>query len=178
MSDTPPGGAPPPPPPPPAPTVDSTTRLPDDHPLVTAFERTKADLATARKAQQELDDAGKSELQKAQEALAEKDQALADLPGTVRRQVLGFATAASAAGFIDPEDALVGMPDDVDLSDRDAVKAALEELAVRKPHLVRKAKGPNRPRPAKDETGGDGDDDPPKGKAGAAAALRGLRGGG
>lgn len=124
----------------------------------------------------EADAASKSELQKAQDALAERDARLADLPKTIRGQVLRFASVASQKGFLDPEDALVFLGD-VDLADNDALSAALDELAERKPHLVKaapKQKLPVRPKP------GAGDDesrnvDSLKGKERAAAALRQMR---
>lgn len=124
----------------------------------------------------ELDAATKSELQKAQDAITERDAKLADLPKQVRSQVLRFASAASRKGFLDPEDALVFI--DADLADDKAVDAALDALAERKPHLVRPAektkKLPTRPKPegANDEGAGD---DSPKGKERAAAALRQFR---
>lgn len=145
------------------------TRLPDDHPLVTAYGKLKEKLRAA-------EDADKSELQRAQDALAEKEAALAELPQQVRRQVLRFASTATTKGFLDPEDALAFMDGDVDLDDAKAVDAALDELAQRKPHLVRKAKPASRPKPA---PGGKPDDEDPtaglSGKERAAAALRSLR---
>lgn len=154
----------------PAPVPDGTpTKLPDDHPLVTAYGKLKEKLRA-------VEDADKSELQRAQDALAEKDAALADLPKQVRRQVLRFASTATAKGFLDPEDALAFMAGDVDLDDASAVDKALDDLAERKPHLVRKAKPASRPKPA---SGGQPDDEDPTagltGKERAAAALRSLR---
>jgi hypothetical protein len=49
---------------PPAPNPKSIDRLPEDHPLVTAFERTKAELADARKKVQEFEDRNKTEGEK------------------------------------------------------------------------------------------------------------------
>lgn len=127
----------------------------------------------------EVDAANKSELQKAQDAIAERDAKIAELPKTIRGQVLRFASAASAAGFIDPEDALLGIDHTVDLADTDAVKAALADLAERKPHLVRTEPAkrlPRRPKPAGDgDEGADGDLGSLEGKERAAAALRQLR---
>jgi hypothetical protein len=50
----------------------------------------------------ELEAANRSELEKAQAAIAERDAKLADLPKQVRGQILRFASTASAKGFIDP----------------------------------------------------------------------------
>lgn len=126
------------------------------------------------KAQQfdQMSEQNKTELQKLQDAVAERDAQLADLPKQARSQAIRFASQATSAGFLDPEDALLNLAD-VDLSDSDAVKTALDELAERKPHLVRqdKKKPATRPKPAK----GDADDGPDKGLSGkerAAAALR------
>lgn len=148
-----------------------------------AKERTKFadydDLKAKATKFDEADAANKSELQKAQDALAERDAKLAELPKTIRSQVLRFASAASAAGFIDPEDALIGIDPTVDLADADAVKTALADLAERKPHLVRdepKKKLPRRPKPAGEDGGEDaGDLGSLAGKERAAAALRQFR---
>jgi hypothetical protein len=168
------GDTPAPDAPPAASTAPST--LPDDHPLVKAFNATKAELAATKEKIKAAEDKDKTELQKALDAAAEKDKALADLPKQVRAQVLRFASTATSKGFLDPEDALTFMPDDVDLSDTKAVESALDALAQRKPHLVKKAKPAGRP---KARTGEQPDDeDPTAGKSGkerAAAAMRSLR---
>jgi len=91
----------------------------------------------------ELEDRDKSDLQLLQETLAEKDAQLAELPKQIRSQVVRFASMASRAGFLDPEDALLNI--DVDLGDPEAVQAALTDLTERKPHLVRQ---PATPKPA------------------------------
>lgn len=120
----------------------------------------------------EVDAASKSELQKAQDTIAERDRQLADLPKVARQQAIRFASLATQRGFLDPEDALVFI--DADLGDEDAVKAALEDLATRKPHLVRQEAGkPPRTRP-KPKAGDVGEDETPSGsgKERAAAALR------
>lgn len=127
----------------------------------------------------ELEAANRSELEKAQAAIAERDAKLADLPKQVRGQILRFASTASAKGFIDPEDALLGIDPDVDLADNAAVATALDDLAARKPHLVREQKRtvPRRPKP-EGGTGGDspdGDLGSLQGKERAAAALRQFR---
>src|SRR5690606_13282041 len=146
------------------------------HPLVTAYRRTQAELAEARDKVKAAEDADKTELQKALDTLAEKDQALNDLPKKVRRQVLRFASPANSKGFLDPEDALTFMDSDVDLDDAKAVDAALDDLAQRKPHLVKQAKPAGRP---KARTGEQPDDEDPtagtSGKERAAAAMRSLR---
>src|SRR5690606_11645414 len=47
-----------------APKADASTRLPDDHPLVTAFERVKGELAEAKAKVQQFEDAGKTDLER------------------------------------------------------------------------------------------------------------------
>lgn len=127
----------------------------------------------------ELDAASKTELERLQGELADKDKALADLPKTVRAQAIRFASTATSMGFLDPEDALVFLPGDLDLADNDAVKAALEELKERKPHLTRPDKaGPKvqeRPKPKAGDGNGSHGGDEPTGKERAAAALREFR---
>lgn len=121
----------------------------------------------------EADAASKTELQKLQDAVAERDAKIASLPSEVRKQAIRFASIATQKGFLDPEDALVFI--DADLADDAAVKAALDELAERKPHLVRKEiakKLPVRPKPKQGADGDDGADAGLEGKERAAAALR------
>lgn len=125
----------------------------------------------------EIEDAGKTELQRLQDALSERDSQLADLPRTVRAQAVRFASEAARQGFVDPEDAFAFLPDDVDLDDAGSVKAALEGLAERKPHLVRKQQQPKVPARPKSTSGEHigttaGDD---SAKERAAAALRAYR---
>lgn len=88
--------------------------------------------------------------------------------------MLRFASQATTKGFLDPEDALAFLSDDVDLDDAEQVNAALDDLAERKPHLVRKSTPARRPKPAKGERT-DEPDEPAKGKERAAAALRQMR---
>lgn len=121
----------------------------------------------------EVDAASKSELQKAQDAIAERDRQLADLPKVARQQAIRFASLASQRGFLDPEDALVFI--DADLGDEDAVKAALEDLATRKPHLVRQEAGKpprSRPKPKPGQSSDEEEAPAGAGKERAAAALR------
>lgn len=123
----------------------------------------------------EADAATKTELQKLQDAVAERDAKLTDLPKQARAQAIRFASKATQKGFLDPEDALVFI--DADLADDAAVDAALDALATRKPHLVRpveaRKKPPQRPRPKSGDSGDDDEaDDGLKGKERAAAALR------
>lgn len=148
-------------------------KLPDDHPLVTAYETVKAELATAKGKLKAAEDADKTELQRLQESVAERDQQLAELPSTVRKQAIRFASTASRMGFVDPEDALV-LVGDVDLADDDAVKAALEDLAGRKPHLVRPdaPRVSTRPQPKGGKQAPEGA--APNGRKAAAEALRSL----
>lgn len=141
-----------------------------------ALETERAARKEAERRLKEIEDRDKTELQKLQDDLAERDARLAELPKQARTQAIRFASQATAAGFLDPEDALLNLAD-VDLADSDAVKAALEALAERKPHLVRqdKKKPPTRPKPAK----GDATESPAGGLTGkerAAAALRQMRG--
>lgn len=151
-----------------------------------ARERTKfADYDELKAKAAKLDEAeaaNKSELQKLQDGIAERDAKIATLPKEIRQQAIRFASAASRAGFLDPEDALLNISD-IDLSDNDAVKAALEELAERKPHLVRTSEEPKprlsaKPKPAKGrEASADTSTelDGAEGKERAALALRQLR---
>lgn len=153
-------------------TPPDLTNLPDSHPLVKAYKATKAELAAARGKVKEIEDRDKSDLEKLQETLNERDTALSELPLKIRRQVLSFASVSSQKGFLDPEDALTLLPEGVDLGDTKAVEAALDDLAKRKPHLVRAPKSlPSRPKPPKGEDAEDPEDDL-KGKERAAAALR------
>lgn len=89
---------------------------------------------------EEFENANKTELEKLQDALKQKDETLRDLPSTVRRQTLKFVSLASAKGFIDAEDAFLHVGD-VDLEDDKAVSKALDDLAGRKPHLLRAPRG-------------------------------------
>lgn len=146
--------------------------LPDTHPLVKAYKATKAELAAARGKVKEIEDRDKSDLERLQETLNERESALSELPKQIRKQALSFASAASRKGFLDPEDALAFLDEGVDLSDTKAVDTALEELASRKPHLVRVTKSVStRPKPPKGDEANNDDTDL-KGKERAAAALR------
>ena len=138
-----------------------------------ALDAERAARRDAERKLKEYEDRDKTELQKLQDAVAERDAQLADLPKQARSQAIRFASRANAAGFLDPEDALV-LLGDIDLSDDDAVKAALEDLAERKPHLVRqdKKKPATRPKPVKGEADGDPGTSGLTGKQRAAAALR------
>ncbi len=125
----------------------------------------------------ELEDAGKSELEKLRSDLAERDARLAEAPVKARQQAVRFASEAARQGFVDPEDAFAFLPPDTDLDDQAAVKAALEELASRKPHLVRTKPAPKVP--ARPTSGAGEHIGTPAGdnaaKEAAAAALRSLR---
>jgi hypothetical protein len=161
----------------PAPEPTHPDRLPDDHPAAKALAKANKEAETLRLKLQEIEDRDKSELQKLQEAVAERDAKLTDLPKQARTQAIRFASKATAKGFHDPEDALVFLDADLDLGDAAAVDVALDELAERKPHLLRTPppapKVPARPKP-KDGAAVDGDGTP-KGKERAAAALRQFR---
>ena len=121
----------------------------------------------------EADAASKTELQKLQDAVTERDAKIAQLPVEARKQAIRFASAAVARGFLDPEDALVFI--DADLADDAAVKAALDELAERKPHLVREPNPKTPPKRPKPKAGSEGEEAAGAGLDGkerAAAALR------
>lgn len=137
--------------------------------------QTAADLEKRLKA---IEDADKSELDKLRDQLAERDQLVSTLPKQARQQAVRFASEAARQGFLDPEDAFAFLPDNVDLDDSAAVKAALEGLAERKPHLVRKApaapKVPARPTSGKGEHLGSPAADQ-SAKERAAEALRAYR---
>lgn len=73
--ETPEPGTPAPAPAPEAPKAPkSIDRLPDDHPLVTAYERTKSDLAAARKKVQEFEDHNKTEGEKLADRLTSAER--------------------------------------------------------------------------------------------------------
>lgn len=155
-------------------TPPVTDRLPDDHPAAKALAKANKEAEELRLKLKEIEDRDKSDLEKAQQAIAERDAQLVDLPKAIRGQVLRFASLASQRGFLDPEDALMFV--DVDLADDDAVKAALDELAERKPHLVSKPKKlAERPKPKAGEETDATADGGAVGKERAAAALRQMR---
>ncbi|MER5584113.1 hypothetical protein ABT090_21075 [Streptomyces asoensis] len=108
----------------------------------------------ARKAQ-ELEDAQKSEQERLTEQLtAVQERAKAAQARAVRSEVRALA----AAGFADPDDAHAFLDLDafVDADgeiDTDGIRASLDELLKRKPHLARPADNSPR-RPAPDRTQG------------------------
>lgn len=127
---------------------------------------------------QALEDADKTETQRLRDQLAEREQQLSSLPGQARQQAVRFASEAARQGFLDPEDAFAFLPPDIDLDDSAAVKSALEDLAGRKPHLVRAKppapKVPTRPTASKgDHLGSPAGDTSAKERA--AEALRAYR---
>lgn len=139
-----------------------------------ALDAERAARREAERKLKEYEDQNKTELQRLQDALKERDDQLTELPSQIRQQAIRFASMATQAGFLDPEDALVFI--DADMADPDAVKAALADLAERKPHLVRRDKTPvpTRPKPA----GGTSTEPASSGATGkerAAAALRQMR---
>lgn len=89
---------------------------------------------------EEFEKANMSEMEKLQSSLKEKDEALQKLPSTIRSQTLKFVSIATQKGFIDAEDAFLHVGD-IDLNDDKAVSSALDDLAKRKPHLVRAVRG-------------------------------------
>lgn len=126
----------------------------------------------------EYEDRNKTELEKLQEQVAERDRQLGELPSQVRKQAIRFASLATSAGFVDPEDALLNISDRVDIADEAAVTAALGDLAERKPHLVREQpakKPPSRPKVPASTTATQPADGGLTGKERAAAALRQFR---
>lgn len=152
-----------------------TDRLPDDHPAAKALAAANKEAEGLRLKLKDIEDRDKTELQKLQDAVAERDAKLADLPKAARQQAIRFASKATAKGFLDPEDALVFI--DADLADDAAVEAALDALATRKPHLLRKQTPPKklaaRPKPDDGKAGDDGEG--LTGKARAAAALSQMK---
>lgn len=158
-----------------------TTDGPTTDELRAALRKAHKEAEATRLKLKEYEDRDKSEVERLHADIAERDATIAALPGQTRAQVVRFASIASAAGFLDPEDALMNLGD-VDLADTDAVTAALADIAARKPHLVR----PDQPRPvvpprrhapivAQEPAQGSS---PPvdASKATAAAALRSLSG--
>lgn len=108
------------------------------------------------------------------------DKARAEVAGKYERQIAEgrVESIASAAGFIDPADAVLRvlqgeLPRKDDELDVDALKALVEKLAKEKPHLIapeRRARpGRQEPKPGVRVSGSTGE----KGKA--AAAIRQLR---
>jgi len=182
MADAPPtpGTGDPDPNPPDPPNTDTDPSLDD---VRSALRKSHQDNATLRKQIKEFEDRDKSEVEKLQSDIAERDARLAELPRQIRADVVRFASAAASAGFVDPEDALLNLGD-VDLADSDAVAKALTELADRKPHLVRPQTGPKpatkvptRPHAPSGQPIGGGSDDPhATAKERAAEALRALSG--
>lgn len=140
-----------------------------------ALEAERKARRDAERRLKEIEDRDKSELQKAQDELKERDALLADLPKQARQQAIRFASQATQAGFLDPEDALLNIGDSIDMADTEAVKAALDDLAERKPHLVRpdRKNPPKRPKPGDGEPAGGAPAG--EGKARAAEALRLMR---
>lgn len=126
----------------------------------------------------QLENQNKSELERLQDEIRQRDERLATLPSQVQQNVVRFASLASQAGFLDPEDALLNLRD-LDLGDADAVQGALGDLAERKPHLTRQGDPPplgdglpRRPKP------GDGEplqDESGNSRERAVAALRQMR---
>lgn len=157
-----------------------TTDGPTTDELRASLRKAHKEAEATRLKLKEYEDRDKSEVERLQADIAERDATIAALPGQTRAQVVRFASLASAAGFLDPEDALMNLGD-VDLADTDAVTAALADIAERKPHLVRS----EQPRPvvpprrlapvvAKEPAQGSAAGDATK--ATAAAALRSLSG--
>lgn len=102
----------------------------------------------ARKAQ-ELEDAQKSEQERLSEQLTQAQERIRNVQ---QRAVQAEVRALAAAEFADPDDAhaflnldeFVG--DDGDI-DTDGIRAGLDELLKRKPHLAKPAPADNSPRP-------------------------------
>lgn len=94
------------------------------------------DLAAKAARFDEIEDRNKSDLERLQGEIRARDEQLASLPSQVQHNVVRFASLANQAGFLDPEDALLNLAD-LDLGDAEAVQAALDGLAERKPHLIR-----------------------------------------
>ena len=80
-------------------------RLPDDHPLVKAYQATKAQLAEAKGKVKEFEDANLSEIERAQAKAAEAEQlAAAAQTENLRLQVaMELGLTASQARRLDPQ---------------------------------------------------------------------------
>lgn len=166
------------------PSTDSQTPTTADGPttdeLRAALRKAHKEAEATRLKLKEYEDRDKSEVERLQADIAERDATIAALPGQTRAQVVRFASIASAAGFLDPEDALMNLGD-VDLADTDAVTAALADIAARKPHLVRSDQPrpvvpPRRHAPIIAQEPAQGGTSTDATKATAAAALRSLSG--
>lgn len=151
--------------------------------LRAALRKAHKEAEATRLKLKEFEDRDKTEVERLQAEIAERDATIAALPGQTRAQVVRFASLASAAGFVDPEDALLNLGD-VDLGDTEAVTAALGAIAERKPHLIRSDTSklpplPSRPNPvpvSAQELAQGSNPTVDASKATAAAALRSLSG--
>lgn len=99
------------------------------------FENQLAQLLE-EKEQREL--AEKSELERAQDAVAKLESALETerLERAIQERKAAVQAVASKLGFADPEDASAFL--DLKALDTDEVEAAVAELAAAKPHLLKK----------------------------------------
>jgi hypothetical protein len=108
------------------------------------------ELAALRKLKQDADDADKTELEKAQKALATSNDRVTKLAAGYKKSAIDAAIAREAQSqkFIDPDDAVTGVirsgitaeqdeddPTSVEI-DAKTVKAAVKALAEKKKHLI------------------------------------------
>jgi len=90
------------------PAEGAPERLPDDHPLVTAFEAQKAKLAEANNKLKVIDDANKTDAQRQADALAELQKENATLKASSLRAEVAKAKSDPAKNIIVPADLLTG----------------------------------------------------------------------
>jgi hypothetical protein len=118
--------------------ADHTPQDEKDAAMIAALKRQVKDAEPIVKKWQELEEASKSELEKAQAAATKAAERAA---GFVKRAVVAEIRAA-ATGFADPSDAVAFLSDTSKYSDdngdidTDAIKADLADLLKRKPHLA------------------------------------------
>lgn len=118
---------------------------------VKASKGTKAELEAARKRLQEIEDAGKSELERATAKAAEEEQKRTAAEQRAADLVIRLTVerAAGKLGFHDPDDAYrlldrsaVALGEDGEPTNVDAL---LRKLAEAKPHLVKSEVEPKKP---------------------------------
>lgn len=117
------------------------TRLPDDHPLVTAFERQKQENAALKAKVAEFEDANKTEAEKVAERLANAEREAAEAKATVLRLniALEHKLDETDAALLDK------------LTDEDAMRALAARLAAAQ--VEDKTTRPPRPDPNQGRNG-------------------------
>lgn len=81
----------------PAGTPATPDRLPDDHPLVKAYQATKGDLAAARQKVKEFEDRDKSDADKAADRLTAAEKRAADAEAALLRRTVADDKGLTAA---------------------------------------------------------------------------------